>query len=121
MTPVAGATSGTAHPITDFEKRVGHPPGLFVLFFAEMWERFSYYGMRALLVFYMIKGFLKYDDNTAYGVYGAYAGLVYMTPFIGGMIADRLLGARRAVVIGGAFMAAGHLLMTIEHTVAFYL
>ena len=80
----------------------GYPTGLFNLFFAEMWERFSYYGMRALLVLYMIKGFLRYDDGDAYTVYGAYTALVYMTPFFGGMIADRLLGARRAVVFGGA-------------------
>ncbi|MCA9544514.1 MAG: MFS transporter, partial [Myxococcales bacterium] len=63
----------------------GHPTGLFMLFFAEMWERFSYYGMRALLIFYMTKGFLGYGDNPAYGVYGAYTAMVYMTPFIGGM------------------------------------
>ena len=107
-------------PTTDFETRVGHPPGLFVLFFAEMWERFSYYGMRALLVFYMMKGFLAYDDKRAYAVYGAYTALVYATPFIGGMLADRLLGARRAVILGGAFMAAGHLLMTLEQSDAFF-
>ena len=76
---------------------LGHPTGLYTLFFAEMWERFSYYGMRALLVLYMIKGFLKYSDSNAYTVYGAYTALVYMTPFFGGMIADRILGARRAV------------------------
>ena len=99
---------------------LGHPTGLFTLFFAEMWERFSYYGMRALLVFYMIKGFLKYSDGDAYTVYGAYTALVYMTPFFGGMLADRLLGARRAVVFGGLLMAAGHLMMTIENSLAFY-
>ena len=98
----------------------GHPTGLFTLFFAEMWERFSYYGMRALLVFYMIKGFLGYHDNDAYGVYGAYTALVYATPFIGGMLADRLLGARRAVVMGGLLMAAGHLMMTIENETSFF-
>jgi proton-dependent oligopeptide transporter, POT family len=100
---------------------LGHPTGLFVLFFAEMWERFSFYGMRALLVFYMIKGFLAYDDARAYGVYGAYTSLVYMTPFFGGLLADRLLGARVAVIIGGILMAAGHLVMTIESAVFFYL
>jgi POT family proton-dependent oligopeptide transporter len=98
----------------------GHPTGLFTLFFAEMWERFSYYGMRALLIFYMIKGFLKYGDNDAYAVYGAYTALVYMTPFFGGMLADRLLGKRRAVILGGLLMAAGHLLMAVENTLAFY-
>lgn len=99
----------------------GHPTALFVLFFAEMWERFSYYGMRALLVFYMIKGFLGYNDGEAYRVYGAYAGLVYMTPFIGGMIADRLIGARRAVVLGGVLMSLGHLVMTFESAITFYM
>ncbi len=99
----------------------GHPTGLFTLFFAEMWERFSYYGMRALLVFYMIKGFLGYGDGEAYKVYGAYVAMVYMTPFFGGMLADRLLGARRAVIFGGMLMAAGHLLMTVQTSVMFYL
>lgn len=98
----------------------GHPPGLFVLFFAEMWERFSYYGMRALLVFYMIKGFLAYDDGRAYAVYGAYTALVYATPFVGGLLADRLLGARHSVVIGGLLMAAGHLVMSVENEAAFF-
>ena len=92
----------------------GHPAGLYTLFFAEMWERFSYYGMRALLVFYMIKGFLGYGDTQAYTVYGAYTALVYMTPFIGGLLADKLLGKRLAVVIGGLLIAAGHLLMMVE-------
>jgi POT family proton-dependent oligopeptide transporter len=98
----------------------GYPTGLFNLFFAEMWERFSYYGMRALLVLYMMKGFLRLDDGEAYKVYGAYTALVYMTPFFGGLIADRLLGARRAVVFGGLLMAAGHLLMTIESEAPFF-
>jgi len=99
---------------------LGHPTGLFTLFFAEMWERFSYYGMRALLVFYMIKGFLGFNDHRAYAVYGAYTALVYATPFIGGMLADRLLGARRAVVLGGILMALGHLMMTVEHELGFF-
>jgi POT family proton-dependent oligopeptide transporter len=107
---------------TDAEqpKLFGHPAGLFTLFFAEMWERFSYYGMRALLLFYMLKGFLRYDDQRAYAAYGAYTALVYMTPFFGGMLADRLLGTRRAIVIGGLLMAAGHLLMTFQTDVAFF-
>ncbi len=99
---------------------LGHPAGLYTLFFAEMWERFSYYGMRALLVFYMIKGFLGYGDSQAYAVYGSYAALVYMTPFIGGMLADRILGQRIAVIIGGLLMAAGHLLMTVEAELPFF-
>lgn len=98
----------------------GHPTGLYMLFFAEMWERFSYYGMRALLIFYMTKGFLQASDKRAYAIYGAYTALVYATPFIGGMLADKILGARHAVMMGGLLMAAGHLTMTIESEVAFY-
>ncbi|MGE3165637.1 MAG: peptide MFS transporter [Planctomycetota bacterium] len=98
----------------------GHPAGLFTLFFAEMWERFSYYGMRALLIFYMTKGFLGYGDSDAYAVYGAYTALVYMTPFFGGMLADRILGQRRAVVLGGILMALGHLTMTFEDKTMFF-
>ncbi len=98
----------------------GHPTGLFTLFFAEMWERFSFYGMRALLVLYILKGFLRWGDSDAYAVYGSYTALVYMTPFFGGMLADRLLGARRAVVLGGLLMAAGHLMMTVENRPGFF-
>lgn len=96
------------------ETLFGHPVGLYTLFFAEMWERFSYYGMRSLLVFYMIKGFLGYGDDQAYSVYGAYTALVYATPFIGGIIADRILGRRQAVILGGVLMGLGHLLMMVE-------
>lgn len=103
------------------ETLFGHPVGLFTLFFAEMWERFSYYGMRALLVLYLIKGFMSYSDDEAYGIYGAYTALVYATGFIGGMFADRLLGARRAVVLGGLLMACGHLMMTVRNPTAFFL
>ncbi len=99
----------------------GHPAGLYTLFFAEMWERFSYYGMRALLILYMIKGFLGYNDSQANSIYGAYTALVYMTPFFGGMIADRLLGQRKAVVLGGALMAAGHLFMRFENETVFFI
>jgi proton-dependent oligopeptide transporter, POT family len=98
----------------------GHPTGLFTLFFAEMWERFSYYGMRALLILYIIKGFLGYGDQDANAVYGAYTALVYMTPFFGGLIADKLLGSRTCVIIGGLLMSAGHLLMTIENDLGFF-
>ena len=117
----AHASSDRSHASSvQHETLLGHPVGLYTLFFAEMWERFSYYGMRALLLFYMLKGFLGYGDSDAYTVYGAYTALVYMTPFFGGMIADRLLGPRRAVVLGGLFMAAGHLMMTIENSFAFF-
>ena len=98
----------------------GHPTGLYTLFFAEMWERFSYYGMRALLVFYMLKGFLGYNDSKAYTIYGAYGALVYMTPFFGGMLADRLLGMRKAVVFGGLLMAIGQACLMISNEWAFF-
>jgi dipeptide/tripeptide permease len=93
---------------------------LFTLFFAEMWERFCFYGMSALLLFYMAKGFLAYPDSETYAVYGAYTALVYMSPFFGGILADRLLGARRAVILGGLLMAAGELLLTVPTTMAFF-
>lgn len=89
------------------------PKALRVLFFAETWERFSYYGMRALLVYYMTKHF-KYSDDAAYVVYGAYTALVYTTPVIGGILSDRLLGARKAVVFGGVLMALGHFAMAFD-------
>ena len=90
-----------------------HPKGLYILFFAEMWERFSYYGMRALLVFYLTKHFL-FDQEAAYGLYGAYTTLVYITPVIGGALADRYLGQRKAVLIGAVLLVAGHGLMAVE-------
>jgi POT family proton-dependent oligopeptide transporter len=99
---------------------LGHPTGLFGLFFVEMWERFSYYGMRALLVFYMTKDFLQYSDSTANAVYGAYTSLVYMSPFFGGLLADRLLGARRAIILGGLLMAAGQFMLTVPDRWAFF-
>jgi len=85
---------------------LGHPIGLYVLFFTELWERFNFYGMRALLIFYMTKSFL-FKDGFASLSYGAYNGLVYATPLIGGMLADRLLGYRRAIMLGGVLMAMG--------------
>ncbi len=92
---------------------VGHPRGLFVLFYAEMWERFSYYGMRALLVLYLTKHWL-FADGKANLIYGAYGALVYITPVLGGLIADRYLGQRKAVIFGGILLAVGHGLMAVE-------
>jgi POT family proton-dependent oligopeptide transporter len=91
----------------------GHPKGLYVLFFTEMWERFSYYGMRALLIFYMTKHLL-FTQGQASQVYGLYTGFVYMTPFFGGMLADRVWGQRKTVIVGGVLMAIGHFLMAFE-------
>ena len=90
-----------------------HPRGLFILFFAEMWERFSYYGMRGLLVFYLTQHFL-FEDKVASGQYGSYATLVYLLPLVGGILADRYLGARKAVAFGALLLVAGHLTMAIE-------
>jgi proton-dependent oligopeptide transporter, POT family len=107
--------------LTNSPTLFGHPVGLFTLFFAEMWERFCFYGMRALLVMYMGKAvFLKYDDTSANAIYGAFTALVYMTPFLGGILADRLLGQRRAVILGGMLMAAGELLMMVPYKLAFF-
>lgn len=103
------------HPgATPAERTIlGHPAGLFVLFFAEMWERFSYYGMRALLILYLTKHFL-FSDDKAYIIYGAYTSLVYITPIIGGYLADRWLGSRKAVMYGATLLTFGHFLMGFE-------
>ncbi|MGO9415757.1 MAG: peptide MFS transporter [Syntrophobacteraceae bacterium] len=118
---------------------LGHPAGLFVLFFTEMWERFSYYGMRSLLVLYMVDhlflgpeagqrvlgfGLVKGGLEAIFGplapqplssqIYGLYTAFVYLTPFFGGMLADRLIGQRRAVILGAVLMAIGHFLMAVE-------
>ncbi|MFZ2989222.1 peptide MFS transporter [Ideonella sp.] len=90
-----------------------HPAGLQVIFMAEMWERFSYYGMRALLVLYLVNA-IGYQRADALQVYGLYTGLVYLTPLLGGYIADRWLGTRLAAVIGGAVMMLGHFAMAFE-------
>ncbi len=90
-----------------------HPKGLFVLFGAEAWERFSYYGMRALLILYLTDQ-LQFDRAEALTVYATYTGLVYLTPLFGGLLADRILGQRKAVLIGGIVMALGHLAMAFE-------
>ena len=92
-----------------------HPRGLVILFFAEMWERFSYYGMRGLLIFYLTQHFL-FDDKTAQGQYGAYTSLVYLLPLVGGFLADRWLGTRKAVAFGALLLVAGHLTMAFEGT-----
>lgn len=91
----------------------GHPRGLYVLFFTEMWERFSYYGMRALLILYLTKHWL-FSDQDASLVYGTYTALVYIAPVIGGYLADRWLGQRKAVVFGALLLTFGHMLMAVE-------
>ncbi|MEZ5680855.1 MAG: peptide MFS transporter [Erythrobacter sp.] len=91
----------------------GHPKGLYMLFFAEMWERFSYYGMRALLIFYLTQHWL-FSDGQSTLIYGAYTSLVYITPVLGGWAADRYLGQRKAVLFGGILLALGHGFMAVE-------
>ena len=102
----------------------GHPRGLSVLFFTEMWERFSYYGMRALLILFMTApvsaGGLGFDTAVAGAIYGLYTSSVYMACLPGGWIADRLLGARRAVLYGGILIAAGHFSMALQSLPFFY-
>ena len=94
---------------------LGHPKGLFVLFFAEMWERFSYYGMRALLIFYLTKHWLFSDEQSSV-IYGAYTALVYITPVLGGYLADKYIGQRKAVLFGAVLLTFGHFLMGVEGT-----
>jgi POT family proton-dependent oligopeptide transporter len=90
-----------------------HPQGIHILFFTEMWERFSYYGMRGILVAYMTQHFL-FDDTIAQGQYGAYTSLVYLLPLIGGFVADKYLGTRKAIAFGALLLVAGHLTMAVE-------
>ena len=104
-------------------KKGGHPQGLFHLFFAEMWERFSFYGMRALLVLYIIKDYMAHVENNeeiAYGIYAAYGALVYATPLLGGLIADKFIGFRKAILLGGILMAIGHFFMAFPTDFFFY-
>jgi POT family proton-dependent oligopeptide transporter len=134
----SSATADRKHAAARARDLFGHPRGLTFLFATEMWERFSYYGMRALLVLYMVKYLLRpgHADNViglgelkhllelmvgpldiqpfSSHVYGLYTGLVYLTPLFGGMLADRVLGQHRTIVVGAALMAAGHFMMAFE-------
>ena len=92
---------------------LGHPKGLFVCFATEMWERFSYYGMRALLILYLTKHW-EFTDAASYLIYGAYTSLVYIMPVFGGMLADQILGSKKAVTYGAILLVFGHLGMTVE-------
>ena len=104
---------------------MGHPAGLFILFFTEMWERFSYYGMRALLVLFLVSstglGGWEWTNAEALSLYATYTGLVYVTPIFGGLLADRFFGYRRAVVLGALLMTLGHASMAFETELTFYL
>lgn len=102
---------------------LGHPKGLFYLFFAEMWERFSFYGMRALLTLYLANELFKDIANgqdVAYEIYAAYGALVYFTPAIGGMVADRLIGHKNSILLGAILMTVGHFVMAFENEYMFY-
>ena len=97
---------------------LGHPSGLYVLFFTEMWERFSYYGMRAILVLFLVSSFSDggwgWKRSEALALYGLYTGFVYITPILGGLLADKFLGYRKAVIIGAFIMTLGHAAMALE-------
>ncbi len=99
--------------MNDQVKSNGHPKGLYFLFFTEMWERFSYYGMRAIFILFMTKALLM-SDSKASTIYGSYTGLVYLTPLLGGYLCDRFLGNRRSIVIGGFLMAVGQFFMFLS-------
>src|SRR5919112_1214666 len=88
----------------------GHPKGLYVLFATEMWERFSYYGMRAVLALFLINA-LQYEEAFASRIYGSYTSLVYLTPLVGGYVADRFWGNRRSILMGGLLMALGQFML----------
>lgn len=108
-----------------FESKVlGHPAGLFVLFFTEMWERFSYYGMRALLVLFLTSsiglGGWDWSISQAMALYGTYTAMVYLTPILGGYVADQIIGYRKAVVIGALLMTLGHGSMALESEITMY-
>jgi len=105
-------------PPTPPERR-GHPPGLYVLFFTELWERYSFYSMMAILTLYMDEA-LHFDASRIGRVYGGYIGGVYLLPLVGGLLADRVLGFYRAVVIGGTIMMIGHLVLAVESLPFFY-
>ncbi len=122
----AGVAAWVAFVI--FSNRKIHPKALFALFMVELWERFSYYGMRALLILYMtasvIDGGFAFDDAKAYGIYGAYGALVYLTPLIGGFFADKLVGFRKAIVWGAVLMAIGQFTLFLSgnaNEVSFYI
>src|SRR5579863_10100756 len=108
---VAIVTVATGIPV--FLQLRRHPRGLAVLFFAEMWERFSFYGMRGLLIFYLTEHFL-FDDSFSQGQFAAYSSLVYLVPLVGGFVADRWLGSRKAIAFGALLLVAGHFTMAIE-------
>ncbi|MFN8582371.1 MAG: peptide MFS transporter [Gemmatimonadaceae bacterium] len=116
----AAPTLPAAHPVFEDTSLFGQPRGLALLFLAEMWERFSYYGMRALLVLYLVNQ-LKWSDVDATRLYGTYTGLVWLTPIFGGYLADRFIGTRRSLVLGASVIATGHFVLALQSMATFYL
>lgn len=106
-------TTASAVPASRDTSFFGHPKGLAILFFTEMWERFSYYGMRGLLIIYLTQHFL-FSDQQSTLIYGAYTALVYVMTIIGGTLADRYLGQRKAVTFGAILLVLGHGMMALE-------
>ena len=103
-------------PIVVLSQRKMHPKALFTLFFAELWERFSFYGMRAFLILYMTSRLFDKlsqadSDGASYGIYGAFNALLYASPLLGGMLADKLIGFRKAIITGGLFMSFGQIVL----------
>jgi POT family proton-dependent oligopeptide transporter len=113
------ATATDRPPVLDDRALLGHPRGLGLLFVTEMWERFSYYGMRAILVLYLVNA-LKWDTPRAANLYGTYTMLAYLTPVIGGYLADRFIGTRRSLVIGAIVISLGHFTLAFPGMSAFY-
>lgn len=111
--------------MTSGTPQAGHPKGLYVLFFTEMWERFGYYLMLGIFSLYMLDGWnnggMGFAPSQKSDIYGTYLGLVYLTPFIGGLLADRILGYRRSIIMGGLMMAAGYFCLSIHSITTFYL
>jgi POT family proton-dependent oligopeptide transporter len=120
-----GTYSGGPGGVTGDRSFFGHPRGLSTLFFTEFWERFSYYGMRALLILFMTaaitEGGLGFDDRKAGAIYGLYVAGVYLFALPGGWVADKLVGQRRAVMIGGILIACGHFSLVVQRIETFYL
>src|SRR5258708_15686681 len=115
---------GIPSPTRDDRRFFGHPCGLSTLFFTEMWERFSYYGMRAFLILYMTApvtaGGLGFADADAASIYGTYTGSVWGAAILGGLVADRFLGQYRSVLVGGIIIAAGHFTLAFKALPFFY-
>ncbi|HYY96114.1 MAG TPA: peptide MFS transporter, partial [Pyrinomonadaceae bacterium] len=124
MSVAVDSTGVSREEVRDTSGISGHPRGLTTLFFTEMWERFSYYGMRAILMLYMTKalaeGGLAFDTKYAGLIFGTYASSVYWTPLVGGWLADKVFGTRRAVLIGGIVIACGHFSMVFRSMPNFY-